>query len=42
VFEILSRAAVSLDGVSDWIWDLLTIYGSPPQATVTVSLVKVA
>jgi hypothetical protein len=38
VFQILSRVRVSLDGVSNWISDLLTTYGSPAQAAITGSL----
>jgi hypothetical protein len=40
VFKILWRVRVSLDGVSYWIPDLLTTYGSPPQPTITVPLDK--
>jgi hypothetical protein len=35
---MLSRVRVSLDGVSDWISDLLTTYGSPPEPIITVPL----
>jgi hypothetical protein len=37
-FQLLSRVGVSLDGVSDWIADLLTTSGSPPQAFITAPL----
>jgi hypothetical protein len=38
VLNTVTRVRVFLDGVSDWISDPLTIYRSPPQATITVSL----